>query len=259
MNAFPAEVGTPAIPQGPSSREDPRWLRWLLILGLVWAHLGLGFSLLSDRSPRNLTLAISIEASGLYTLLLFFTRRLWLPWLARRPVAGATALGICNAAVIEALFLAVQTALGAEGVAAHPNLFVDWLLTMPWYIGMVWIFVRVQRRERYAAAAVLLLGALYECGADGTVGGLVVPALLGGMPNPVTHFVFLFGLALWQFIPVYSSMVLPPAWVLERGESDSTEIRPRRFLPGLKPLLWLVPYTVYLVAVLVVMAFLGKQ
>jgi hypothetical protein len=135
-------------------------------------------------------------------------------------VARATALGIFNAAVIEALFLAVQTALGAEGVAAHPNLFIDWLLTMPWYIGMVWIFVRVQRRERYAAAAVLLLGALYESGADGTVGGLVVPGILGAMPNPVTHFIFLFGLAFWQFIPVYSSIVLLTPGCSRRGSPN---------------------------------------
>ncbi len=247
----------------PPARGNPRrrpsaWLRWLLIVGLVWAHLGLGFSLFSDRSPHNLTLVISIEASGLYTLLLFFTRRLWLPRLQRRPVAGATALGICNAAVIEALFLAVQTALGAEGVAAHPNLFMDWLLTMPWYIGMVWIFVRVQRRERYPAAAVLLLGALYESGADGTVGGVVVPALLGSPPNLISHFVFLFGLAFWQFIPVYSSLVLPPAWVLESEEADASQTLSPRFLPALKPLVWLVPYTVYLVGVLVVMSLLGK-
>ncbi len=234
-------------------------MRWVLILGVVWAHLWLGFSLFSDRSPHNLTVAISIEASGLYTLLLFFTRRLWLPWFTRRPVAGATTLGILNAAVIEALFLAVQTALGAEGVAANPNLFIDWLITMPWYIGMVWIFVRVQRRERYSAAGVLLLGALYESGADGTVGGLVVPGIMGSMPNPLTHFVFLFGLAFWQFIPVYSSMVLPPAWVLESGDTAGWEVRRPRLLPGLKPLLWLALYTVYLLVVLVVIGVLGAH
>jgi hypothetical protein len=66
-------------------------------------------------SPRSLTLVISIEASGVYTL--------------------------------------------------------------PWYAGMVWIFVRVQRRERFPAAAVLLWGAAYEAGADGIVGGLVVVGL----------------------------------------------------------------------------------
>jgi hypothetical protein len=242
-------------------RRSPRWLRWLIIAGIAWALAALGISLASDRSPRNLTLVISIAASGAYTLLLFATRRAWLPWLARRPVAGATALGIFNAALIEALFLAVQTVLGAEGVAAHKTLLGDWLLTMPWYAGMVWIFVRVQRRERYSAAAVLLWGAAYEAGADGTVGGLIVPVILGNLPDPLGHLVFLFALAFWQFIPVYSSMVLAPAWVLDEAADVSIEpvvSRPARFAPGLKPFAWLAIYTVYLLGVLVVMGFVNR-
>jgi hypothetical protein len=239
-------------------RTTPRWLFWLLVAGLVWAHLGLGFSLASDPSPKNLTLAISIESSGAYTLLLFFTRRTWLPLLARWPVAGATALGIFNAALVEALFLAVQTALGAQGVAANPNLFLDWMLTMPWYAGMVWIFVRVQRVQRYAAAAVLLWGALYEAGSDGIVGGVMGPLLVGSPVNLLQHAVFLFGLAVWQFIPVYSSLVLPPAWVLAAAESAPEAPAPARFLPGLKPLIWLLPYALYLAGALVVMSLLGR-
>ena len=48
------------------------------------------------------------------------------------------------AALIESLFLAFQTLLKAKGVAAHQNLLLDLLLTMPWYIGMVIVFVRVK-------------------------------------------------------------------------------------------------------------------
>jgi hypothetical protein len=240
-------------------RKSARWLGWLLIVGIAWGQIALGVSLLSDRSPKNLTLAISIEGSGLYTLLLFFTRRLWLPKLARRPIAGATVLGMVNAAIIEALFLAVQTALGAEGVAADPDLVVDWLLTMPWYIGMVWSFVRVQKSETYAASAVLLWGAVYESGSDGTVGGVIMPLLMGARVNPIEHFVFLFGLAFWQFIPVYSSMVLPPAWVLAAAHPEAPSEMRARFLPGLKPLLWLIPYTLYLGLALVVMSVIANQ
>ena len=237
-------------------RDSPRWMRWLVVAALAWALVGLGISLATDRSPRGLTLVISIAASGAYTLLLYFSRGAWLPWLARRPVAGATAIGIFNAALVEALFLAVQTALGATGVAAHPNLFMDWLITMPWYAGMVWIFARVQRRERYSAAAVLLWGAAYEAGADGMVGGLIVPAILGSGPGLAQHLAFLAGLAFWQFIPVYSSMVLAPAWVLgaaARRRVEPAVSRPARFAPGLKPFAWLAIYTVYLLVVLVVM------
>jgi hypothetical protein len=236
-------------------------MRWLVVAALAWAAGAFAISLASDRSPRNLTLAISIASSGAYTLLLYLSRRAWLPLLARRPVAGATAIGIFNAALVEALFLAVQTSLGATGVAAHPNLFMDWLLTMPWYAGMVWIFVRVQRQERYSAAAVLLWGAVYEAGADGMVGGLVVPAILGTGPGLVPHLAFLAGLAFWQFIPVYSSMVLAPAWVLDAAARCTVEpivSRPARFAPGLRPFAWLAIYTAYLLVVLVVMGFVNR-
>lgn len=243
-------------------RSSPRWLRWLFFAGIAWGEVALGISLISDRSPRNLTLAISIEASGAYTLLLHLARRAWLPWLARRPVAGATALGIFNAAVVEALFLAVQTAFGARGIAASENLFMDWLITMPWYAGMVWIFVRVQRRERYSAAAVLLWGAAYEAGADGTVGGMIMPAIAGTLADPLGHLVFLFVLAFWQFIPVYSSMVLPPALVLDAAAKGCVEpvvSRPARFPPGLKPFAWLAIYSVFLLLVLVVKGIAGRR
>ena len=242
-------------------RDSPRWLRWLVAAGIAWSVVTLGISLVSDHSPRSLTLAISIETSGVYTLLLYLSRRAWLPFLARRPISGATALGIFNAALVEALFLGVQTALGAERVAAHENLFVDWLLTMPWYAGMVWIFVRVQRRERYSAAAVLLWGAAYEAGADGIVGGLVAPAVLGPAPAVAQHLVFLAGLAFWQFIPVYSSMVLAPAWVLAAADGGRVEAAvsgPARFAPGLKPFAWLAAFTVYLLAALAVIGFLNR-
>ncbi len=243
-------------------RDSPRWLRWLVMAGIAWAIAGLGISLASDRSPRSLTIDISIAASGAYTALLYLARRAWLPWLARRPVAGATAIGVFNAALVEALFLAVQTALGATGVAAHPNLLMDWLITMPWYAGMVWIFVRAQRRERWSAAAVLLWGAAYEAGADGMVGGLVVPAILGGAPSPLHHLAFLAGLAFWQFIPVYSSMLLAPAWVLDAAARRRVEPalpRPARFAAGLAPFAWLAIYTVYLLLVLVVTGLASRR
>jgi hypothetical protein len=242
-------------------RRSPRWLRWLVAAALAAAQLALAVSLAADPSPRNLTLAISIEASGAYTLLLYLTRRLWLPWLARRPVAGATAVGIANAALVEALFLAVQTALGAEGVAANENLLLDWLITMPWYAGMVWIFVQVQLHERYSAAAVLLWGAAYETGADGVIGGLLGPAVAGTPVDPLRHLVFLFALAVWQFIPVYSSMLLAPAWVLDAANAVRVEpavSRRARFTPGLKPFLWLAIYAAYLFGILLVIGFLNR-
>ena len=126
---------------------------------------------------------------------------------------------------------------------------------------MVVLFVRAQRRERWSAAAVLLWGAAYEAGADGLVGGLVVPAILGEGPGLLRHLAFLGGLAFWQFIPVYASLVLAPALVLDEAERVRAvpEVgRPARFLPGLAPFAWLVAYTAYLLVVLVVIGLANR-
>lgn len=124
--------------------RDPhsRWPRRIVWIGLVWAAILIALmGAQSGASPEDRTLAISIAASGLYTLLLHRTRRWWLPRLADRPLRHAMILGSVNAALIETLFLVVEKWMGAEGVAAHPNLIMDLLMTMPWYVGMVIIFV----------------------------------------------------------------------------------------------------------------------
>jgi hypothetical protein len=129
-------------------------------------------------------------------------------------------------------------------VAAHPNLLIDLLMTMPWYLGMVWIFARVQQEEQFPWSVVLLLGAIYELGADGIVGGMIMPAIMGESPDPLI-FLALMGLAaFWQFIPVYSSLVLPAAWILERESDREHRLRWWR---GLRPLIWLIPFTLYLI------------
>jgi hypothetical protein len=240
----------------PANARSP-WPRRILIAGLIWGHFILLFGYVSEPTPENLTYLFSITLSGIYTLLLYWTRRRWLRRLARHPLRNAMWVGIINAAVIEALFLAIQNALGAQGIAAHPNLWLDWILTMPWYIGMVVIFVRVQNHRRFIPAVVLLLGALYETGADGTVGGVIVPMILGEPVDLISHYLFIGALAFWQFIPVYSSMVLPPAWVVEQSLRPDEKAPGGAWFDALKPLFWLIPYTIYLVIALVILANLS--
>lgn len=242
------------------TRSLARSVRWLLRIGLAWAVILLVLmATTDDPTPEDHTLALSITLSGIYTVLLRFTRQWWLTRLAppdrtrRDIVRRAMLLGIVNAAVIEALFLVIEHILGAEGIAAHPNLLVDWLITMPWYAGVIVLFVRVQDRRRFAPAMVLLLGGLYEIGGDGIAGGLFSGALF----SP-TYFPLLFAVMLWLFIPVYSSMVLPPAWVIATLPDDPPDGVREPSPPGapwrdaLRPLLWLIPFIVYLAVLLVV-------
>jgi hypothetical protein len=231
-------------------KKPARWMNWVLIAGLLWGQFVLGTGTLKNPTPNNLTTFSAIETAGLYTLLLFLTRRRWLPLLARRPAINALVLGIINAALIEAEFWAFERFFGGSGVAASSNLLLDWLFTMPWYIGMVLLFVRGQRRSRFPTVVLYLLAGLYETGADGVVGGQVVPWISGHAVSLLSSWAFLIFISFWQFILVYSSMILPPAWVI--GASSPGDLPPRRrWGDALLPLAWLVPYTIYLVSILI--------
>ncbi len=232
------------------------WLEKLIGIGSLWGLLVLLLSVVLEPTPENFTLGVSILLSGVYTGFLFLTKRFWLPRASKTPIRSAILLGSLNAAVIETLFLVMEKTFGASGVAAHPNLVVDLSMTMPWYIGMVWIFVRVQKTERFPPAGVLLLGAVYELGADGIVGGQIFPLIMGEPVNLLTSWVFLLILSFWQFIPVYSSMVLPSAWILDSIPLETQPTKPR-WRRGLLPLLWLIPFTIYLLALILIMGFLG--
>lgn len=224
--------------------------------GILWGLAFSFFVVLLEPTPENLTLAVSITLSGLYTGLLFLTRKFWLKGFSRKPVRNAILLGSFNAAIIETLFLIIEKAFSASGVAAHPNLLIDLLITMPWYIGMVWIFVKVQEKERFPFAAVLLLGAVYEMGADGIVGGVIMPAIMGSPVNLIEFTVLALLTAFWQFIPVYSSIVLPPAWVLESSLSPA-ESGKKRWNRAFLPLLLLFPFSMYLLVLMLILGGLG--
>lgn len=229
------------------------WPKWMLIAGIVWAVFILTAGALSDQDAETYTYLVAIVGSGLYTVLLAWTRGLWMPLFTRRPYRGAIILSSLNAAVIETWFLVVERAFGAEGIAAHPNLLLDLIITMPWYIGMAFIFVAVQHRWRFNAVTVLLLGGVYEIGADGFVGAIFSGALF----NPAYPLLVAL-IAYWEFILVYSSMVLPPAWVI-----DTTPAPPRptdrvMWRDALRPLLWVIPFSVYVLVLVVLIGVLSE-
>ena len=228
----------------------------VVLIGTIWGILVLLLSVLLEPTPENFTLAVSIILSGVYTGFLYLTKRYWLPTTSKKPILSAILLGSFNAAVIEILFLVIEKVFGASGIAAHPNLLLDLVITMPWYIGMVWIFTRVQKKQGFSTAGVLLLGAIYELGADGIVGGQIMPMIMGEQTNLITSLFFMLILAFWQFIPVYSSMVLPPTWILESAQQEAIQAKPR-WRQGLLPLLWLIPFSLYLIVLLLILGSLG--
>ncbi len=230
--------------------KSPRGLRILVIVGIIWAVIVLFASAGSEPTANNVCYLISIIGSGLYTLILYLLRPIWLPAAQKKPLRSAILIGVFNAAVAEVLFWAVQTTTGAHGIAASDNLWLDLIITMPWYTGMVILFVGAQNRQHFSTATVLLLGGLYEVGADGIVGGIIIPAISGTPPNLSQWLVLMVTLSFWQLILVYSSMVLPSAWVIAANPPTPVPEMRRAWRDSLRPLLWLIPYTGYAVLML---------
>jgi hypothetical protein len=214
------------------------WPRRIVTYGAVWGAAQLLIILLAQPTPENGALAVAVMLSGTLTYTLYNTRDSWLPRLASDPLRNAFLLGVANATALEVMIVVVEKFLGAKGVAANPNLLLDLIITVPWYVVLVRSFVQVQHRRRFPPAVVLLLGAIYELGADGFVGGF--DALL----DP-TYWLLLIFMAFWWFIPTYSALVLPPSWLIAKLPPPPPATTPA-WRDALRPLLWLIPYSGYL-------------
>jgi hypothetical protein len=117
------------------------------------------------------------------------------------------------------------------------------LITMPWYVLMVFLLYKVETRYHYSYYEILLLGGIYELGADGIVGQL--------FELNMGNILFVL-LVIPEFVIVYSIIVLPPTYVL-RKDNDMPVLEEgcRKYRYGLLPLVGLIPFAVY------VLLFLG--
>ncbi|MFZ6029229.1 MAG: hypothetical protein ACOYYS_16070 [Chloroflexota bacterium] len=241
----------------PDKHVRPRkWWPWIVGFGTAWGLILALLAPITDPTPENYTLAVSVWFAGLYTLGLYATRRRWLPQFAGNPLRNAVILGAFNAAVIETEFLVFEKIFGAEGVAAHPNLLVDLIMTMPWYTLMVLTFVKVQHRWRFSAATVLFLGGVYELGGDGMVGAFMGVFWGNYQLFTLEYWLMMAIMFLWTFIPVYSSMVLPPAWLVATAAPPEQAVG-AAWRAALKPMLWLIPFGVYLLAVMLIIVIVS--
>lgn len=214
------------------------WLSLVALIVLVW---------LAGPKANDRTVALSTIVCGLFTVGLWCSRvplaRVIARWGAS-PRAKFVLIGSLGAAWVETVFWALEKVLHAKGVAASPNLAIDLLVTMPWYVLMVALLYRVEVTHRYSLYEVLLLGGVYELGADGIVGPFVGGAFsIVSMPIVV--------LLIPMFVVVYSFMVLPPSVLLREeigrlreGKGAGPVPGPSRYAYALLPLLGLVPYII---------------
>lgn len=178
--------------------------------------------------------------------------------MSRHLFRNAVLLGIFKTAVVEMIFLVLENLFGAAGVAAHPNLIIDLLLTMPWYMVMVCSFAHADHRRRFSTATILLLGAIYELGAHGLVGPLVGLVFSDAQILDPLYWLLLGTIAFWQFIPIYSSMLLPPSLVMNTTVPATRAAGPVR-RDAVRPLLWLFPIMGYVLDFTLLPGFFTPQ
>jgi hypothetical protein len=93
-----------------------------------------------------------------------------LDWKPSRKLILAGGLG---AAYVETEYEIWQHLLGASGVAANPNLAIDLIETMPWYLLMIAFLTISLRHTRATLFQLLLMGGIYELMADGILGSVL--------------------------------------------------------------------------------------
>jgi hypothetical protein len=207
------------------------WFLVIIILLFIW----IGNGPVNDR-----TVGVSALICGISTFLFWNSRKKiagrWnLSWSPRKSFILIGGLG---AVYVETVFWFFEKIFGASGVAASPHLGLDLLATMPWYLMMVYLLFSAQIRHSYSHTEILLLGGVYELGADGIFGQMLEGITFEGL--------ILVSFMIPLFVMVYSFIVLPPTYIL-RKEIESIRVsRPEkddhRILGGLRPLLGLIPY-----------------
>jgi len=201
-----------------------------------------------NKTPENLTqfAAISTCVATLFVGLRFrgSIQRVWsrLGWGVSKKLLLAGGMG---AAYVETEYEIWQHVFGASGVAANPNLAIDLLVTMPWYLLMTAFLTVTLRHRKTTLFELLLLGGVYELMADGLLGSILGGApLLGFLGLPF---------AIPIFTLVYSPIVALPAlavWPSYQKQWSATSSNGSRlwlFFPCLAIILYGIPLALLLI------------
>lgn len=228
----------------PEKRMGRRRVTWqTTLIGLILAEFCAVAVLMVFQEPEAVTIAVSAFVCGLTTLAIgvgaLLARHYWKPLQLHGCLSGPlfVIVGSLGATWVETVYWAFEKVFGAQGVAAHPNLIIDLLVTMPWYISMVAVLWFMQRRFRYHWTTVALLGALYEAAGDGIVGHIV-----GGNAITLEYLFLLLVFFPGIFMVTYAPMVVVPVWLFPMDDEPYTGPRWQRFLGAFLPLLPLIPY-----------------
>ncbi len=223
------------------------------ILFIIWLLFVLNLWLFQSGIQEVLT-AIAIIISGFSTLLFWVFRNKFKKLINKwdsSPKTKFILIGSVCAIYIETVFWVVEKIAGFEGLAAHPNLLIDLLITMPWYVAMIWLLWKVETKRKYTYLEILILGGIYDFFADGIIGSIFSGAF---SPLVLILLIILYPI----FLVVYSLIVLTPSFLLEneidllQNETEIGHIQ-NKWIFGLYPLLGLlILIVVFFIAIIMI-------
>jgi hypothetical protein len=202
---------------------------------LIIAWLGGGD--LNNRAVAVATLTCGLLAFVFWTfgqpLINYIVLRPWPKWLK------VLTVGLSGAIVIETVFWFWEKVIGAVGVSVSSNLLISIALTLPVYIMFLLLFWWIQKKYHYTTSEILVLGGIYQLGAETVMGTMFQGSLVWGLVYGT--------IGLPIFMIVYSAMMLPLAMLVKmirptavlRGEKRD------RYLWGLLPLVGLLPFVLW--------------
>jgi hypothetical protein len=202
-------------------RSLPR--RLYIVLISCYAAVLVPYTLLYGRSPYELTQLAAISTCVVTSALGVWKRadvqRFW-NGVHMGPSTKLLVAGGLGAAFVESEYVIWEHVLGASGAAASPNLALDLLETMPWYLLLIGFLAVALRHVRPSLFQLLLLGGVYELMSDGILGSLLGGTLASG---------WLFLLVLVPiFTLVYSPMIALPALAVWKSYETAWSVAPPR-------------------------------
>ena len=198
----------------------------LIISVLFGAALMLGN--LSGEVLKDKAIAIGYFSAVTYTLIFGLLLRKNLQKISAKFINKRllfTIYGSIGAIFLETVVWLAQTVLNIKGAAISPNLWIDLLMTVPFYILLCYFLSGLVMKYNFSWVTIALAGGFYEIVADGIVGNLISLNVLGVLISPILFPIF---------IIIYSPIILVP-FLLLPPNPNLVKISKKNFLILLKP------------------------
>lgn len=209
----------PKIPLYIVSKSQYNYLRmakkfsYSIVLFLVLIGAILEFGNLLNGVPKDKVIAIGYFGAFFYTLLFGLILRNIIYNISAGILNKRiffTIVGTIGAVFMEGLIWLVQVELKTTGAAISPNLWLDLIMTVPFYTLLCYFLSSVVLKYKFPWQAIALAGGFYELMADGVVGNLAQLNIAGVFMSPIL---------LPIFVVTYSPIILIPFLILPKNHS----------------------------------------